>query len=95
MSPQAPNPAYVVTGDLVPDATGDYYDAGIIEGVQAYRRFDGSYYIWQYAEDDWSLSTYPLVEDPPLWEYTGPLPPGIYLPIPPTTGEATVSVWSP
>lgn len=45
-----------VTGDLTPDATGYYYEAGIYNEHSYYVRLDGKYFIWFYTPYCWYIT---------------------------------------
>ena len=44
------SPDLIVTGSIVPDATGNYFEDGTYGGKAAYRNADSSFWIW------WSTS---------------------------------------
>ena len=87
----APTPDYVVTGDLSPDATGNYYANGDFGSKTAYERADGSYWIyWSVGDNIYFLST----DKDPNWGWfndSGNIT-GSYAPFIGTTGTATVTV---
>lgn len=56
----APPPVadYHVTGVITPDATGDYFAAGIQDGQTYYKRADNAFYIYYHAADAaWWIAT--------------------------------------
>ncbi|MFA5163817.1 MAG: hypothetical protein WC441_04870 [Patescibacteria group bacterium] len=51
-------PDYVVTGSLTPDATGNYYYTGIVNGKPYYRRGIDSWFIWRSeVNNTWWITT--------------------------------------
>jgi len=80
---------YVVSGNLTPDATGNYSYAGIFDGVPTYFRADEQYAL---AIDEseggcFLITTFTQA----TWSKTGTEPTGEYTPLSGCTGTATVS----
>jgi len=48
---------YVVTGEITPDATGEYVEDGTYGGGPCYRRADSAYWIWKWLGALWVLSS--------------------------------------
>lgn len=82
---------YDVTGDLTPDATGYYDEAGIYAGKPYYIRHDGAYKIWWNIVGFWVISLDLDVMLPGCWARMDPAIEGDYTVAPPWTGVATVS----
>jgi len=84
-----------VSGTLEPDAAGTYERIADINGLPAFKRLDGAYYIWH----DWGDDRYHLanVTDwytaDPMWVHTeaSTTPQGEYVPEINGTGNATVT----
>lgn len=90
--PAAPPPPcdYVVTGDITPDATGDYFQDGTYEGQPCYRRSDSAFWIWFWSYRAWwYISTTPGTTIP-RWGRMFPTIAGDYNPVSPYTGIAYV-----
>jgi len=90
--PPPPTPDYIVTGELTPDATGNYFEAGVYGGKPYYRRADGTYFIWWSPdEEDWSI-TRELgdVGVDGFW-FSTTIPSENFAPAWPATGIATVT----
>lgn len=94
-----PDPDFIVSGTLTPDATGNYFAAGIYEGETYYEREDSAFVLWfQYVDPGpfwiWNISQVLGVELPLWWtkiDFAPALPPGDYVPEGTATGTATVS----
>lgn len=82
---------YHVTGILSPDATGNYFKAGIHHEKPYYRRADGIYFIWwnKYNTNWYITPVVGMVEDPG-WERNDDNIVGTYQPFFGATGIATV-----
>lgn len=83
---------YVVTGALIPDATGAYYQAGIANGYPVYARADGDFILkHEISTSAWDIQEHPLGPDAISWTKLGNDPTGVYVPGPTCSGDATVS----
>lgn len=95
-TPAAPVPPpvadYHVSGTLTPDATCNYFLAGIYNGQPYYRRADGAWFIWWYTSANYWIISPELGETPitGYW-YKAPTITGDYTPVPAAVGIATVS----
>lgn len=75
---QVTDPKYEVTGELTPDATGTYQDAGEYKSKRSYQRAPDGFFIWWDGIDTWTISAilgYPGVE---YWTRTDPNIVGVY-----------------
>ena len=80
-----------MSGVLVPDATGDYFEAGIYGGRPYYARNDSAFTIWwQNGTSHWMISASPDTFNP-YWVHDDPAIIGDYSPAAGATGTATVS----
>ncbi len=82
---------YEVTGDLTPDATGTYEDAGEHNGKRYYVRGDSAYYIWWHLAGSWIISTDLDVLAPGHWFRMDPSIEGLYEPDGTYLGDPTVT----
>ncbi len=97
--PPAPEPDFIVTGTITPDATGNYFDAGVMNGQPYYSRDDLAYHIWYHFQMPpglhfWEIDTVLGGTGPARWyKATGPFESaaGPYLPAGTATGTATVA----
>ncbi len=80
-----------VTGELTPDATGTYEDAGEFNGKHYYNRNSDWYIWWDEDAGNWYISTTPGTPGEGYWTRNDPNIEGIYTPTLPVTGEATVT----
>jgi len=79
-----------VEGTLTPDATGDYYEDGLHNGLMSYKRGDGAYYIWWDGVIVYSISAVKGDASVSWWSYTID---GLYTPsVGGASGTATVTV---
>jgi len=82
---------YLVSGDLTPDSTGGYWEAGINDGKPYYSR-NGDWHIWwTTAGNRWLISQTVGVPGGPSWERLQPTIAGTYAPTGGATGTATVT----
>jgi len=82
-----------VTGTLTPDATCTYFKAGTYNEKPYYRRADGAYFIWWFADaNSWYITSVPGSEEEIFWIRMDPDIPGIYEPGGTASGTATVSM---
>lgn len=92
--PTAEQPSYTVTGTLTPNATGNYYRRGMLNGKRWYRRTDKAFYIWWSDANRWILSTENGEDAGARWWHVDPEIVGIYLtPNGGAIGVATVSAY--
>jgi hypothetical protein len=83
-----------VSGELDPDASGDYKSDGTWNGREAWAREDGNWYIWWQASNvAWVLSQEKgtdLPIDDPFWygDFMPGLDPVVFAPYPPASGNA-------
>jgi len=85
--------SYTVSGAILPDATGTFYYAGQYDGYDFFRRVDAAYEIWRdTALTQWVLSEKAGDVVAGHWERAEPTIAGIYSPIAPFTGDATVAI---
>lgn len=89
--PAPPTPDYNVTGTLVPDATGDYYLGGVLNGKNYYRRLDNAWFIWWDGLNTWAITKVLGATPLDYWTRTDPLIVGAYTNNPEATGTATVA----
>lgn len=90
-APPPPAADYIVSGALTPNATGDYFQDGMVNDKPAYRRADSQYWIWWFLEhESWLLSLSPYELDF-YWERNEPDPAGEYPNNYETTGVALVT----
>jgi len=83
---------YNVAGELTPDATGNYFVAGVYGGQPYYHRGDGAYFIWWYSlEHGWIISSALGSTPSEYWRrlYVSVL--GFYYPLEGATGNALIS----
>ncbi len=80
-----------MTGDLTPDATGTYENAGEYSGKRYYQRVPDDWFIWWDGDDAWTISAELGIGPPNSWLRIDPDIEGLYLPILPATGDATVT----
>jgi hypothetical protein len=90
----SPNPNhYTVEGSLVPDATGEYYDAGIYNGKTFYRNAAGTWFIWwDNIFTGWGISTELGSHSEPHWFRDFVDIEGVYYPQTGATGTATIAL---
>lgn len=82
----------IVTGDLSPDATGNYYEDGMYLGKLSYRRADGAWFIWwEPTPPRWYISPLKGWYGVPCWWRADPNITGDYTPQG-GTGTATVTI---
>lgn len=81
---------YDVTGDLTPDGTGYFDEAGVHNGEPYYRRHDGAYFIWWNGAFAWYISI-ALDATVNSWERINPAIAGEYTAQGGHLGIATVS----
>jgi len=82
---------YNVSGVLLPDVTGDFFDAGIHDGKPYYRNSDSSVHLWWYGDESlWIISTGVGVMWEFYWAKTGTVA-GVYSILFGCTGIATVN----
>lgn len=55
--PPPPTPDYIVTGIIVPDATGDYFLSGQLNGKNYYALNSSFFLYWQPIAGSWILSS--------------------------------------
>jgi len=80
-----------VTGELDPDVTGIYEDAGEFFGKRSYELTGNGWFIWwDPLGADWYISAIRGNKDPPVWLKPMPIT-GNYFPTPPANGVATVT----
>jgi len=78
----------IVTGTLVPDATGLFVEAGVYGGYPYYRRGDGAWFIWSSGQGWYIGSSLGSMPDARWWnQETNPV--GIYQPYNGGEGIAT------
>ena len=82
---------YEVTGDLTPDATGTYEDAGEHYGERYYQRTPNGYFLWWNGLDTWYISTELDIPGAAWWQRIDPNIEGIYAPGGTAVGDATVA----
>jgi hypothetical protein len=88
-----PVPDYVATGNPSPDCKGNYFLAGIYNGQPYYNRADGLFLIWREPLlNTWYITKILGEELPYCWTHIDISILGIYVPLPPATGTATVSL---
>jgi len=85
------NKTYEVTGDLTPDATGIYKDAGECNGKRYYEITSTGRFLWWGTNFHWFISTIPGVPAPPGWESEGSEIVADYIPYGGAVGIATVT----
>lgn len=88
---ELPDPVYDITGDGNPSPNGEYYYAGIANGLPYYRRSDSAYFIWSAGDPAaWKISI--GVDDiaPGHWHRDGIITGG-YLPAAPYAGNPVVA----
>lgn len=86
-------PVYGVTGTLVPDATCNYFYAGIFDGRDYLRRADGNYFIWwSPGSFSWFISAVLGIPGANAWQRVNRGIVGAYNPLGAATGVATVQV---
>lgn len=98
--PPPPTPDLIVTGAITPDATGNYFEGGILYGKPWYARDDDAFFIWYRVVAGvihyWQITTILNSLLPPSWyksSYPTYQPPtGPYIPNAPATGTATVAL---
>lgn len=83
---------YNVTGEISPDATCNYDEAGVHEEQPYYRRKDGSWFIWWDGYDYWYISDALGDDTGYSWRRESPNIVGVYVPRNNTTGNPEVSV---
>ena len=90
-----PTPDLIVSGEITPNSTGNYYYAGMYGGEQYYKRADSAYYIFWQSEIESYLIHHDLGSDVEPYHYstTGELI-GSYEPVGEATGTAIVSAGS-
>ena len=87
------NADYKVTGELTPDATGDYFVAGTYNSKSFYRRGDNAWFIWWKGSPEvWIISTIMGILGTAYWQSLHNIITGIYDPKMTATGYAYVSV---
>lgn len=88
-----PKPTYKVTGTITPDATGNYWTAGIHEGKPYYKRLDEEWFLWYDGTINWFISKTVGEFGTSWWykEFYPETPVGDYEPNGGATGIATVS----
>jgi len=89
--PPVPIADYHVTGTLTPDATCNYWYAGIYNGKPYYRRADGAWFIWWGIAPLWYLTEVVGDTTGPAWRRADPEIIGAYVPYEGAIGIATVS----
>lgn len=90
--PTPPVADYSVHGTLTPDATCNYWEAGIYAFLPYYRRVDGAYFIWAMTPaGDWIINHQVADFLGPMFRRWGANIVGIYLPILGATGNAHVT----
>lgn len=90
----SPSADIIVTGTLVPDATGAFNEDGDYNGEMSYKRLDSAYYIWY---DDgmaqYTMSTGKGIIEGAVWVSATGLLNGSYMPDSEAAeGTATVTV---
>lgn len=86
-----PLKTYEVTGELNPDVTGIYEDAGEYEGKRSYELVGNGWFLW-YSEDDWWYITPERgTVTGKYWVRLDPAIEGDYNPIGTATGIAAVT----
>ena len=84
-------PDYIVTGELEPDATGEYFEDGLYNGQMSYAREDSSWFIY-FFENTWIISKAKGSQpDYVWWLRSSPEIAGTYSAEEDATGEATVT----
>lgn len=86
-----PKKSYEVTGELTPDATGTYNDAGEHNGKRYYELAGNGWFLWWDGDANWLLSTEIGVTEDNWWTRTDPNIEGLYIPRGTATGTATVT----
>ena len=82
---------YEVTGELTPDSTGTYQDAGEYNGKRYYVRVPAGFSIWWDGVDSWIISTVLGDLGTGHWRQTDLNIVGTYDAVPDAAGEATVT----
>ncbi len=77
-------------GPLSPDATCNYVQTGEYNGKDYARRLDGAYFIWWNGIDGWVISAELGNPAPHGWHRFYPDIEGLYVAVPPASGDATV-----
>jgi len=82
---------YNVSGDIAPNAKGNYFVAGMFNEQPYYRRQDSAWFIWWHEFPPfWVISSELAVFGPSYWQKDGPIT-GSYTPAGTATGTALVS----
>jgi len=82
----------IVTGELTPDATGDYKYGGTFGGTSYARRVSGGWFLWWYGLiTSWIISNELGIVGTEYWRREGAQPLGLFTPLSDATGYATVS----
>jgi hypothetical protein len=85
-------PDFVVSGDILPDAKGDYFSFETYSEKPEYRRDDGLWFIWWDGFESWNIASLaPPLHGPSWWTRGFPDPVGEYDPQDDATGNAIVS----
>ncbi len=82
---------FEVTGELTPDATGTYEDAGEYNGKRSYELTGNGWFIWWNGIDKWVISTERGVATGNWWARVDPNIEGLYTPQDTALGDATVT----
>jgi len=82
---------YEVTGELTPDVTGTYEDAGEYNGRRYYQRTPNGWLLWWNGVTTYFISTALGVQGVSFWNRVTEQPPGQYFPQGDAIGEATVT----
>ncbi len=88
---QTDEKTFEVTGDLTPDVTGTYEDAGEYNGKRYYQRTPNGWFIWWDGVEFWDISQAPGSIMPISWFHNFPDIEGLYSPGAGASGNATVA----
>lgn len=81
-----------MSGTLSPDATGNFYTAGLYNGRGYARRADGAYFLWWDGVDTWTISAVLGTPGADYWEEVAVSPvSAAYDPLGTATGVAAVA----
>lgn len=87
----ATGPSILVSGTLVPDATGTYIGSGIYGGKPYYTIASNYFCWWDIATTSWKISVLLGVDGVGWWFVVQPEVNGVYAPGGTATGTATVT----
>lgn len=81
-----------MTGTLDPDVTGDYEPIDPWNGKPSYELAGNGWYLWWLDSiERWIISQTRGNDDGPSWQSTSAAIEGVYSPVFPATGNATVA----